>query len=524
MGLNCNVMAPVAVVWLVVAGCVHWFWVPRVIAQEEMQYRDHVSGSLERLTRDLVPLVKDGRGPAVGQLFDEALRANPNWTALELRDRTGRSVRRTEAPAGRPPATPNEREFEQPVIDGAVVQGWLTARVDLGPGFGAIRAGQHQVTVLLLAGLAAALAATGMAVRWFVTRPLERIANAAGMIAEGGTACLPEAARHDALGRLSASVTRLGAALGERDRAIEHEQERRQAAEERLRESEERYTLAVRGADDGLWEWDLGSDRVYYSPRWKSMLGFTEDEIGDSVEEWRGRIHPDDREPTLATLQAHLDGATARFENDHRLRHKNGRYRWVLARGATLRTAAGKPYRLVGLNTDITARKRAEEVLVSLAEGLALARGDEFFLALVRNFARVLGVSYAFITECVNFPTTRARQLAAWKNDSRDDVFEFDLAGTPCHETISLGRVCVYQRDVGVIYPREVGFESYLGIPIFDSAGSVIGHLACYHTEPMQEDLPVQSIFSLFAVRAGVEMERRALERRLETMQARVSG
>lgn len=75
-----------------------------------------------------------------------------------------------------------------------------------------------------------------------------------------------------------------------------------------------------------------------------------------------------------------------------------------------------------------------------------------------------------------------------------------------------------------MIYPREVGFESYLGIPIFDSAGGVIGHLACYHTEPMQEDLPVQSIFTLFAVRAGVEMERRALEQRLRTVQARSVG
>jgi PAS domain S-box-containing protein len=523
MALYWKILAPLAVVWLILAGSVHWLWAPRAIAQEEMQYRDRVAGSLERLARELAPLLKEGRGAAVAPLLDEALRVNPSWTALELRDRGGQSVRRTDAVESRGAPAADERAFEQPVIDGAVVLGWLTARVDLGPGFGAIRAGQRQISLLLLAGLAAALAATAFAVRWFVSWPLERISDAAGMMAEGGTAHLPGAGG-DAVGRLAANVTRLGDALGERDRAIEREQDRRRAAEERLRESEERYTLAVRGADDGLWEWDLGSDRVYYSPRWKSMLGFTEDEIGDSVEEWRCRIHPDDLEPSLAALQAHLDGATARFENDHRLRHKNGRYRWVLARGATLRSAVGKPNRLVGLNTDITARKRAEEVLMSLAEGLAAARGDAFFDTLVKNFARVLHVEYAFITECVNFPATRARQLAAWRNDARDEVFEFDLAGTPCHETVSLGRVCVYTRDVGVIYPREAGFESYLGIPIFDSAGRVIGHLACYDSEPMQEDLPVQSIFSLFAVRAGVEMERRALERRLQTVQARVSG
>jgi PAS domain S-box-containing protein len=323
---------------------------------------------------------------------------------------------------------------------------------------------------------------------------------------------------------VAATVTRLADTVAEQRRDAERETARRHAAEDRLRESEERYTLAVRGADDGLWEWDVGTDHVYYAPRWKSMLGYTEDEVGDSIEEWRGRVHADDLAPTLAALQAHLDGKTTRFETDHRLRHKNGRYRWVLARGATLRTAAGKPYRLVGLNTDITARKRAEEVLVALAEGLAAVRGDDFFRSLVRHFAQVLGVRYAFIAECANFPTTRVRKLASWKNDAWAEANEFDLAGTPCHETVSLGRVCVYKRDVGIIYPREVGFESYLGIPVFDSAGRVIGHLACYNTEPMQEDLPVQSIFSLFAVRAGVEMERRALVQELQSLQSRVAG
>lgn len=524
MALYWKILAPLAVVWLAVAASVHWLWAPRAIAQEEMQYRDRVAGALERLSRDLAPLLKEGREAGAAPLLDDALRANPSWTALELKDRAGQSVRRPGSDQGRTAPAADERAFEQPVIDGAVVLGWLTAHVDLGPGFRAIRAGQREVTVLLLAGLVVALAVAAFALRSAVAGPLERIASAAGLLAAGGTAALPATERRDPVGRLAASVARLGDALAAGRRETEHEIERRRAAEDRLRESEERYTLAVRGADDGLWEWDLGTDHVYYSPRWKSMLGYTEDEIGDRVEEWRGRIHPGDLEATLAALQGHLDGATARFENDHRLRHKNGRYRWVLARGATLRTAGGKPYRLVGLNTDITARKRAEEVLVSLAEGLAAARGDEFFRSLVQNFARVLGVKYAFIAECANFPTTRVRKLASWKNGAWAETNEFDLTGTPCHETVSLGRVCVYKRDVGVVYPREVGFESYLGIPIFDSEGRVIGHLACYHTEPMQEDLPVQSIFSLFAVRAGVEMERRALEQRLRTVQARSVG
>jgi PAS domain S-box-containing protein len=514
MALYWKVLLPLAAVWLAAASGMQWLWAPRAVAQAETLYRDRAAGALHELALDLVPVLRDGRDAAAVPLLEETLRANPGWTALEFKGRTGGTARGTvahDAPTG------DVRAFEQPVTDGAVVLGWLTAHVDVGPGLAAIHASQRELALLLLAGLAASLAATAVALRCFVTRPLERIADAAG--------ALPATSDHgDTIRRVGATVTRLADAVAEQRRDAERETERRCAAEDRLRESEERYTLAVRGVDDGLWEWDVGTDHVYYAPRWKSMLGYTEDEIGHSIEEWRGRIHVDDLAPTLAALQAHLDGETARFETDHRLRHKNGRYRWVLARGATLRTAAGKPYRLVGLNTDITARKRAEEVLIALAEGLAAARGDDFFRSLVRNFAQVLGVRYAFIAECANFPTTRVRKLAAWKNDAWADANEFDLAGTPCHETVSLGRVCVYKRDVGVIYPREVGFESYLGIPVFDSAGRVIGHLACYGTEPMQDDLPVQSIFSLFAVRAGVEMERRSLAQELQHLQSRVSG
>lgn len=520
MALYWRILLPLAVVWLVVVGGVRWVWAPHAIAEGETQYRDRIAGVLDGLSRGLAPLLKDGGAAAAAPVLDEALRTHPGWIALELKDRSGQTVRSVSGQDLAATAA-DAHALEQPVIDGAVVLGWLTANVDFGPQFAIIRAGLRDLTLLLVAGLVAALIVTALALRFFLARSLDRVAESAEVLAAGGIAHLDNA---NGTGRLAASVGRLGEKLAERARDAERETERRRAAEDRLRESEERYTLAVRGADDGLWEWEVGDDHVYYSARWKSMLGYTEDEIGDSLDEWRGRIHADDLETTLSALQAHLDGTTSRFENDHRLRHKSGRYRWVLARGATLRTAAGKPYRLVGLNTDITARKRAEEVLVALAEGLAAARGDEFFRSLVRNFASALGVRYAFIAECANFPTTHVRKLASWKNDTWAEANEFDLAGTPCQETVNLGRVCVYQRDVGVIYPREAGFESYLGIPIFDSTGRVIGHLACYNTEPMQEDLPVQSIFSLFAVRAGVEMERRTLEQRLRTLESRAAG
>ena len=137
----------------------------------------------------------------------------------------------------------------------------------------------------------------------------------------------------------------------------------RQSGEDALRDSEERYALAVRGANDGLWDWDLEADVVFYSPRWKSMLGFGVEEVGDSPREWIDRIHPDDRPPFRRHLNAHLAGASEQLEFEHRMRNAAGEYLWVLARGVAVRDENGKPYRMAGSQTDITARKRAEHQL-----------------------------------------------------------------------------------------------------------------------------------------------------------------
>lgn len=141
------------------------------------------------------------------------------------------------------------------------------------------------------------------------------------------------------------------------------EAERRNAAVA-LRESEERYALAVRGANDALWDWDLRSDRIYYSPRWKALLGLEETAVlDDRPDTWTNSIHPDDRENVLARIAAHLESKAPQLMVEHRLRQADGSYIWVLARGIALRDDEGMPYRMAGSHTDITSRKRAEEQL-----------------------------------------------------------------------------------------------------------------------------------------------------------------
>jgi len=138
----------------------------------------------------------------------------------------------------------------------------------------------------------------------------------------------------------------------------------RKKAEDALRESEERYALAASGANDGLWDWDLRNNKVFYSYRWKSMLGYGEKEIDDHPNAWFSRIHPDDREGLKSKIAAHISGRNPHFEGEYRIMHKDGIYRWVLSRGLAVRKLDGQAYRMAGSQTDISLRKKVEEQLV----------------------------------------------------------------------------------------------------------------------------------------------------------------
>lgn len=125
----------------------------------------------------------------------------------------------------------------------------------------------------------------------------------------------------------------------------------------------ERYELALRASNDGVWDWDLISDEVYYSPRWCEIIGFHEGELDPSPPSWLSRVHPEDVELFDQAIKTHLAGATDRLVFEYRLRHKNGSYRWVLTRGQVVYFPDGKLCRMVGSQTDITDRKRAEQAL-----------------------------------------------------------------------------------------------------------------------------------------------------------------
>jgi PAS domain S-box-containing protein len=146
--------------------------------------------------------------------------------------------------------------------------------------------------------------------------------------------------------------------------AIRHALDRAQV-QARLRESEERYALAIRGANDGIWDWNLRADRIHYSARWKEMLGYREEELGSRPAEWLERIHPDDLPDVRERIDAHVRGETPYFECESRLLHRDGSYRWMLVRGLAVRDVEGVATRMAGSQTDVTDRRMATENMLS---------------------------------------------------------------------------------------------------------------------------------------------------------------
>ena len=158
---------------------------------------------------------------------------------------------------------------------------------------------------------------------------------------------------------------------------IGHNVTARRESEEKLQKSEERFSLAMRGANDGLWDWNLETNEVYYSPRWKSMLGYENDELTNDLSTWQSLVHPGDKGMVLKLVQDYLVGKAVSFDVEMRMQHKTGHEVFVLSRAFLVHRASdGKAIRLVGTHVDITARKKAEafddknaEILEMIATG-----------------------------------------------------------------------------------------------------------------------------------------------------------
>lgn len=160
---------------------------------------------------------------------------------------------------------------------------------------------------------------------------------------------LPET-HHGEIGELITAFNHLLSALKERENA--------------LSESEFRWKFATEGSGDGLWDWDITNNKVLFSSNWKKMLGYSDHEISNSLDEWKRLVHPDDWQDTMTKVQQHLEGKIPTYVSEHHLLCKDGSYKWILDRGVVVsRDEKGNPLRAIGTHTDITERKHMEELI-----------------------------------------------------------------------------------------------------------------------------------------------------------------
>ncbi len=130
----------------------------------------------------------------------------------------------------------------------------------------------------------------------------------------------------------------------------------------------ERMELALLGSNDGVWDWNILENTVYFSPRWKEMIGYTDEELPNEVSTWNDRIHPDDKENTWKDVYKNVHGETEYYENIHRLRHKDGHWVWILDRGKVQLDENGKAVRMIGTHTDITQEKEDQLKILHQAQ------------------------------------------------------------------------------------------------------------------------------------------------------------
>jgi transcriptional regulator with GAF, ATPase, and Fis domain/tetratricopeptide (TPR) repeat protein len=183
--------------------------------------------------------------------------------------------------------------------------------------------------------------------------------------------------------------------------------------------------------------------------------------------------------------------------------------------------------RLYGeMKQEAAQRRLAEHTLRSIVEGTAAVTGGDFFSALVRHLAEAIGVRYAFVTECTDQSKARVRTLAFWAADSLAGNIEYDLAGTPCEQVID-GQVCHHPAELQRLFPRDrdlvtLGAESFIGLPMADGSGEIIGHLAVLDDKPLPDASRAMSLLTIFAARAAAELQRLKAERELRRALAEV--
>lgn len=286
-------------------------------------------------------------------------------------------------------------------------------------------------------------------------------------------------------------------------------------AEIELRESQERYALAVEGSSNGLWDWNILTNEVFYAPRFKEMIGYSGSEMPNNFDAWSSKLHPAERDRVLAAVQEHLENRVP-FDIEYRLKTKQGQYLWLQARGQAIWAQNGQAVRMAGSITDISDRKRREEILKDIASGVTIPIGADFLSSLVEYLSKALQVDYAFVGEFTQPTADSIKTLAVYGKGQTINNFTCQLAKTPCGAVVNEG-ICVYAKGVRELFPQvslleDIGAEGYAAMPIYNNLGQSVGLIAVVDSKPFTDISLIEEVLKIFATRATAELERQQAE------------
>lgn len=285
---------------------------------------------------------------------------------------------------------------------------------------------------------------------------------------------------------------------------------------------EQRLSYAIKVSQDGLWDWNIKTDKVYYSPRWQQILGYEENSVLFTIDTWRSSLHPEDAKRVLDALELHLYGQAAEFLEEFRLKNASGNWVWVQGRGQTVEyDDSGAPTRAVGTMTDISDRRRIENALQALLTGTAVAVGKDFFKSLAHTLSDVLSTRFVLLAQLNKLNPDILDPLTVWDSDFTEKCGSCSVTGTPCEITVRDGE-CFIDSDLQKSFPddemlKNLDAESYMGVALKDHEAKVIGVLALvdsYKLPAWKTDL-ARAILPVFSARASAEIERQNIDSEL---------
>ena len=286
-----------------------------------------------------------------------------------------------------------------------------------------------------------------------------------------------------------------------------------------LSDNLKRLDVALNAAHQGWFDLNIQTAESSVSNEFPVLLGYEPSEFNSNLQEWQGSLHPEEQDTVLNSLKQCIETGKS-IDVEYRRKTKDGNWIWLHTIGEIVeKDSSSIPQRMIGIHTDISERKRSEQVLRVLAEGVAIEEGSIFQL-MVRQLALAQNARYAFIAKVGPDHMDESNTIAVWADDNYIDNISYSLEGSPCQNIIEQG-VCFYPENIQKLFPKDqflvdMEAESYLGVPLRNSKNEVIGLVVVIDDKPIIEKPFTITLLQSLATRAAIELERLESDKKIK--------